>query len=297
LPDGNPNLIFPLLMTAIVFFVLGAMVSYIVTDPNDEDNDPVTSVSANDGQNNDGSNAVAISDAVEATVVALAGDLSPGGDAAAINAAVQATFIALTPTATPPPTRVPVSETFYDHNPSLGPDDAPVTLVEFSDYLCPFCARFHTQTLDPLLEHYDGLVRFVYREYPIIGGQASGNLSIAAKCVGLQDKYWEFTDLIWENQASDERRQPDDELIIEFAETIGVDIDQMNACIADGTGLAMVQEDFDAGRTWGINATPGFFVNGNRFTQGAVPIESFVQLIDAALREQGIEPPPYDFGG
>ena len=118
---------------------------------------------------------------------------------AEINAAVSGTLFALTPTATALPTRVPVAETIVEHNPFIGPEDAPVTMVEFSDYWCQYCGRFHAQVLEPLLEHYGDLLRFAYREYPVIGGQASATIGAAAQCASFQGSYWEFTDQVWEN--------------------------------------------------------------------------------------------------
>lgn len=245
------GLVAPLIMTAIVFFLLGGMSSHLFIETGSSSSQPVASVEE----------------------------------------AVQATFRALTPTATPLPTRAPVSETVAEHNPFRGPEDAPVTIVEFSDYQCPFCARFHEETLEPLLEHYGDLVRFVYREYPIIGGQSSANAGAAAQCAGLQGQYWAYTDLIWANQVSQQPRPLDNALLTEFAETVELDMDTFNACLADGTGFDLVVADFEAGRDFDFRATPSFFINGQPFTEGAAPLARFIEVIDAELRAQGIEPP------
>lgn len=210
---------------------------------------------------------------------------------AEIDAAVQATFIALTPTATLPPTPAPVDTTFTEENPVLGPEDAPITIVEFSDYFCGFCGRFHAQTLQPLLDHYGDLVRFVYREYPIIGGQQSADVGAAAQCAGFQGKYWEFSELIWENRTSSERPPIDGNLITQWANEVELDFDEFAVCIEEGRGFEIVLADFEAGRAYEITGTPTFFVNGVRFV-GAQPLEAFQNLIDSQLRELGIEPPP-----
>lgn len=209
---------------------------------------------------------------------------------AEIEAAVRATFIALTPTATLPPTAAPITETFVDANPVLGPADAPITIVEFSDYFCGFCGRFHAQTLEPLLAHYGDLVRFIYREYPIIGGQQSADVGAAAQCAGFQDKYWEFSDLIWQNRTSSERPPIDGNLITQWANDVELDFDEFVACIEEGRGFEIVLADFEAGRAYEITGTPTFFINGVRFV-GAQPLEAFQNLIDSQLREMGIEPP------
>ncbi len=211
-------------------------------------------------------------------------------DPASVQAAVQETFEALTPPATAIPTNVPVSETFTASNPVLGPEDAPITIVEFSDYLCPYCGRFHIDTLDPLLEHYDGLVRFVYREYPIIGGQTSVAVGAAAQCANLQGKYWPYADLIWENQTSSERQAWSEELLMGFAEQIDLGSTAFTACLEDESGVNVVIADYEQGREYNITGTPTFFINGEKLV-GAQPFENFRQVIDRQLREQGIEPP------
>jgi protein-disulfide isomerase len=235
-----------------------------------------------------------------ATLGAILNTQVPDGDARAtldaaiqteIDAAVQATFIALTPTATLPPTAAPIDTTFTEDNPTLGPEDAPITIVEFSDYFCGFCGRFHSQTLQPLLDHYGDLVRFVYREYPIIGGQQSADVGAAAQCAGFQGKYWEFSDLIWENRTSPERPAIDGNLLTEWANEVELDFDEFATCIEEGRGFEIVLADFEAGRDYEITGTPTFFINGVRFV-GAQPLENFQNIIDAELRELGIEPPP-----
>ncbi|MCI0711810.1 MAG: DsbA family protein [Chloroflexi bacterium] len=205
--------------------------------------------------------------------------------------AVEATFIALTPTATPFPTRVPTDQTLAEHNPFLGDDDAPIVMVEFSDYQCPYCAQFHAETPGPLLERYDGLLKFVYREYPVIDPPLSVDISVAAQCAGIQDKYWEFADSIWLNQASLARQPITPDLLVEFAQTAELDVEAFNACLDDGTGLNNVVVDYEAGRNYNISGTPGFFINGNRFPFGAAAIEVFIEAIDAELERMGITPP------
>lgn len=207
-----------------------------------------------------------------------------------INAAIISTFIALTPTATSLPTDVPITETFVDSNPFLGPDDAPITIVEFSDYNCGFCGRFHATTLDPLLEHYGDLVKFVYREYPVIGGQNTADIGAAAQCLNEQDLYWEFTDLIWENQISPNRVSLDGTSLGDFANQVGADTDELLACLEAGRGFEVVLADFEAGRAFNITGTPTFFINGELFV-GAQPIEAFFNIIDRKLIELGIDPP------
>lgn len=207
-----------------------------------------------------------------------------------IAAAVEATLFALTPTATPPPTTIPIADTFADHNPVLGPEDAPITIVEFSDYLCPYCGRFHAETLEPLLEHYGDLVRYAYREYPVIGGQTSAAIGAAAQCANLQDRYWEFAALIWDNQTGANQQQMSQELLDDFATQVDLNIDDYQTCLTDGTGYDLVVLDYQAGRDWAITGTPTFIINGEKFV-GAQPLDNFLNYIDRELVALGIEPP------
>lgn len=208
---------------------------------------------------------------------------------AEINAAVEGTLLALTPPPTPFPTRIPVAQTIVEHNPYRGPEDAPITMVEFSDYWCTFCGRFHSQVLEPLLDHYGDLLRFVYREYPVIGGQASATIGAAAQCAGFQGQYWEFTDQVWEN-VTGAQEAVNDEVILEYASNIDIDMEAFETCIAESDGLNNVNIDYQAGLAYNITGTPTFFINGIRLV-GAQPIEVFMNAIDSELLDLGIEPP------
>lgn len=292
-PESNASIIAPFIMTAIVFFILGVMIAYISFGGSSDDTNNTFDLSRQE-------TVVALSvdstlDVLLPSPTALQLDdseaISNAVNSTAIAQAVDATFVALTPTATPLPTDVPTELTFAEENPSKGPIDAPITLVEFSDYLCPYCARFHADTLDPLLEHYGDNVRFIYREYPIIGGQASVDIATAGACANLQDKYWEFADLIWENRLSAERPNIDAEMLDDFGVQLELDLGSYATCRTDGTGLDLVIADFEAGQEYRITGTPGFFVSGERFTAGAVPIEYFMDIIDAQLIDLGITPP------
>ena len=220
------------------------------------------------------------------------GSTSSTNDNINLEVALSETLIALTPPATPIPTRVPLEETYVVHNPSLGPDDAPITIVEFSDYQCPYCLRFHTTVLPPLIDHYGDLVRFVYREYPVIGGQSSAAAGVAAQCAFQQGKYWEFTDLIWENQAQDaqDRLPLDNDLFVRLAETVNLDMQAFNECVISDESLTLINIDLEAGKAFNITGTPTFFIEGERLV-GAHPLETFIRIIDAERTKKGIEIP------
>lgn len=218
-------------------------------------------------------------------VVNLGGDSE---DNLSIAQAVEGTMIALTPTPTPEPTVAPIEITYSNQDYRRGDPNAPVKVVEFSDYQCPFCTRFYQETLNPLLEMYEGYVEFVYRDYPIFG-EPSLQAAHAAACANEQDKFWEYHDLIFASQA--EQLQIDDVLLTGFAETLELNLEDFNACLNDQTGLdVLVANIVDAQTLMGRVGTPTFLINGRRIV-GAQPIEDFIVIINAELEALGITPP------
>jgi protein-disulfide isomerase len=208
---------------------------------------------------------------------------------AAVNRAV-ATAVAAVPrgnTVAVEPTRDPnqrfVVETEGD--PAKGPAEAPVTIVEFADFRCGYCRRFLDQTLNPLLEAYGDNVRFVYRDYPILGPD-SHTAALAGECALQQDKFWEFHDLVYANQ---------DDLSLDafttYAADLGMDTDAFAACVEAPETAQLVLRDYEAGQTLGVSGTPTFFINGKMLV-GAQPYQAFSQLIDAELAAAGTGEPP-----
>lgn len=294
------NLTMIVVMTALLFFAIGGLAAYVAFGMDDEGNDGGGESSAALQQTATVGAAVDNADATSSSIVQT---LAPDDENAQatlqaviesqVNAAIEATLFALTPTATPPPTAVPEDFIVSDESPFLGAEDAPIVIVEFSDYQCPYCGRFDQQTRDPLIEHYGDLVKLVFRDYPVIGGQSSAETAEAARCAGLQGLYWEYSDLIWENQAlpSGERLTLNQQTFDRFAEQVeGLDMDEFDQCLADDSGWDLVVADFNMGQTLGVRSTPSFFINGRPFT-GAQPLQNFIAVIDAELVRMGIEPP------
>lgn len=217
-----------------------------------------------------------------------------------LQVAVDKRLTEMAPTAPPTATPVPIEVLLTNYSPTLGPVDAPITIVEFSDYLCPYCANFHEQTFRPLLEHYGDLVRVVYREYPVIGTDLTEIIALSALCVNEQGMYWEYSDLLWPNQSNlrtdlltpDQTAINEDSTILaEYAESIDVDMEAYNTCVAEGRYNDEVQADLQAGYGFDINGTPTFYINGKEIV-GAQPIELFLDEIDTQLAALGITPPP-----
>jgi protein-disulfide isomerase len=161
--------------------------------------------------------------------------------------------------------------------PSKGPEGAPVTIVEFSDFHCPYC-RGVQPTLDQVLQKYPTQVRLVYKHFPIdsLHPQAR-RVADASWCAQQQHKFWEFHDAVYASA-------PDasDAAIAGFASKAGLDIKAFDACVASGKGDPIVQAHIDEGTHYGVSGTPGFFVNG-RLLSGAVPFTAFTEIIDEEL--------------
>ena len=175
---------------------------------------------------------------------------------------------------------VPVSD-----NPSLGADDAPVTIIEFSDFRCGFCGRFARETLQPLLASYDeSQVQFVYRDF-VIFGQASYEAALAAECAHDQDQFWAFHDLIFDNQQGLGR-----DLYLTWATDLEMDVDQFTTCYDEQTHRDEITADFTYGQGLGLTGTPTFFING-RVVSGAQPQEVFKSIIDEELASASGEAP------
>lgn len=211
-----------------------------------------------------GSNADLIRQAVSAAVSALPN--TAGAGAGADSAA---------------PPAVAVSA---DDDPSLGPVDAPVTIIEFSDFRCQYCLRFKTETFDQILTNYQGRVRYVIRDLPILGDE-SYNAAIAAECADDQGVFWDYHDLLFANQRSLSRDN-----YLTFATQLNMDVTRFTTCIDQRQTLAEVVADQSDAQRLGITGTPGFFING-RFVSGAQPYSVFAAIIDQELAKAG-QPTP-----
>ena len=163
--------------------------------------------------------------------------------------------------------------------PVRGVATAPVTIVEYSDFHCPFCRRVQP-TLTALLDKYKGQVRLVYKHLPLdaLHPQAR-RVSEASWCAAQQDKFWQFHDAVYADTSND----AGDAALTRYATTAGLDAATFTSCLANPEAKAAVQRDVAQGESLGLNSTPGFFVNG-REVRGAQPIEAFSTIIDEELR-------------
>jgi len=179
-----------------------------------------------------------------------------------------------------------------DDDPIRGSPDAPITIIEFSDFQCPFCSRFQTETLPTILEEYvdTGKVKFVYRDFPIQSSHPNAMPAAAAsECAHEQNKYWEYHDALFERQQTWNNLKLADSIdtFKKIAKEFGMNEDQFNSCLDSGKYVEEINKDLRDGTNYGITGTPGFFVGNekNGFVKliGAQPIEAFKKIIDSQL--------------
>ncbi len=181
---------------------------------------------------------------------------------------------AAAPQATETPTRYDVSE---DDDPVLGPEDAPITIIEFSDYECPYCAKWHRETLPQLLEQYGDQIRFIYRDFPGSNHPEAIPAAVAANCAGEQGQYYPYQALLFSGELP-----LGEEAYQTFASELDLDLEAFESCRADESNAGEVTADRDYALQFGVRSTPTFFINGLAVV-GAQPYELFTTIIDQEL--------------
>ncbi len=160
--------------------------------------------------------------------------------------------------------------------PTLGPEKAAVTIVEYLDYQCPYCHKAEV-TLTEILKQYGDKVRFVHRDFPIEGHPGALAAARGAWCAGDQGKFWDFhRNLFATPSAFDERD------LRARAQALGLNADAFDLCLASGRHDGEIRASADSGAELGVTSTPTFFING-RMVLGARPLRQFVQVIDEEL--------------
>jgi protein-disulfide isomerase len=165
-----------------------------------------------------------------------------------------------------------------DDDPAWGPVDAPVTIVEFSDYQCPYCKQFYDQTLPQIKEAYEGQLRFVYRDFPLVAIHPHAQKAAeASECADDQGRFWDYHDLLWANQQA-----LDVASLKAYAAQLGLDTATFGDCLDSGKNAQEVQKDYSEGVSYGVPGTPTFFINDLELL-GAQPFSSFQTIIDGLL--------------
>jgi len=164
-----------------------------------------------------------------------------------------------------------------DGDPSIGPENAPVTIIEFSDYQCPYCQQWDQQVYQKLMASYPGKIRFVYRDNPLPMHPQAEPAAEAAECAGDQSAYWKYHDALFSGQYSLGR-----DAYMQYALDLGLDTKAFAACLDNHTFQGEVEADASDAAKAGISSTPTFVVNG-RLLVGALPFADFKKVIDEEL--------------
>jgi protein-disulfide isomerase len=160
-----------------------------------------------------------------------------------------------------------------------GNASAPVTIIEFSDYECPFCKRANATT-EQVLKAYGDKIRFVHRDFPLAFHASARPAAEAALCAGDQGKFWEYQDKLFKSEdlSADKLKA--------LAKETGIDQAKFDDCVAKKPHAATIDKDMADGAEAGVNGTPAFFING-RMISGALPFEKFKEIIDDEIARAG----------
>ena len=195
------------------------------------------------------------------------------------------------PTQQAAPTAIPKYDVSYEGNPMIGDPNAPIIMIEFSDFQCPFCSRFHEQTLPAIMENYidTGKVKFVYRDLPLSFHPNANPASIAAECANEQGKFWEYHDVLFQKQSQWQSLASEDFTTNakQFATDIGLESASFESCLSSSEVASKVSQDTRDASILGATGTPTFFIGTEKdgFIKlvGAQPFATFQAQFDAQL--------------
>jgi protein-disulfide isomerase len=165
-------------------------------------------------------------------------------------------------------------------DPSWGPANAKVTVVEFADFECPYCRQWYASVYDRLYQTYGDKVRFVYRDYPLTSLHANAMpAAVAADCAGAQGRYWDYFRLLYGDPRGLGNSQ-----YLQYAQETGLNVSQFSSCISSNKYDNEIQLDIQDGERLGVNGVPAFFVNA-QLISGMQPFETFQQAIERELKK------------
>lgn len=171
--------------------------------------------------------------------------------------------------------RLPV---WVESSPSIGNPKAPVTIVEFTDFECPFCGKVQP-TLKQIRESYPDQVKLVFKNFPLTFHRNARTAHLAALCAEDQGKFWEYRNLLFENQKA---LKKDD--LLRYAGNVGLSLDTFGDCLKHETHADKIDNDIEEGRNLDLQGTPAFLINGRPFA-GAMPFSAFKQIIEEELAQ------------
>jgi protein-disulfide isomerase len=166
---------------------------------------------------------------------------------------------------------------------TMGDEKAPIHIIEYGDFQCPFCLRFWRETEPQLIEEYvnTGQVYFEFRAFPVVGPE-SYLAAEGAYCAGDQGNFWEFHDTLFTNWTGENVGDYTRENLLRYAESLSLDMDEFEECLDSGKYTEAVEQDKEAGEADGVSATPTFIINGVK-VEGAQPFEVFQHIIEEML--------------
>jgi len=183
----------------------------------------------------------------------------------------------------PPSSTIPTEVT---EEPTKGCLDAPVTIVEFSEFYCPYCARFAFDTMPEIEEEYvkKDLVKIVFRNFPVHGEPAL-LAALAGECAHEQRRFWDYHDKLY-STIFEVNKYLDEAAFAKLATELGLDVAAFRECMSSERYRENIEEDLAEGQRRGVRGTPTFFING-RMVVGAQPFETFKQIIEEELKRSG----------
>jgi len=185
------------------------------------------------------------------------------------------------PTPTPTGTII-VGNVSADDSPARGPAGALVTIIEFSDFQCPFSKLYFDNTLPLILSNYGNSVRYVYRYFPLTPIHPEAEKAAeAAECAREQGRFWEYHDMLFQNQNA-----LDVVDLKEYAAKLGLDESAFDQCLDSDKYAPEVEKDIEDGKSYGVGGTPTVFINGRKVV-GALPYTTFQSVIDEELAKAG----------
>jgi protein-disulfide isomerase len=173
----------------------------------------------------------------------------------------------------------PSFDVSMDDDAHIGPLNAPVKVIEFTDFQCPFCKKARPN-IKQIVDTYKDKVVYVLRDFPLSFHKQAKIAANAAQCAGEQGKYFEFANQLWDNQGN-----ITDDKLKEIATNSGIDVAKFQACSSSNKFYKEIDKDQADGMAAGVSGTPAYFVNG-KFLSGAQPFESFQQIIDEELAKK-----------
>ena len=177
-----------------------------------------------------------------------------------------------------------VENVSVDDDSSQGELNAPVTIIEFSDYQCPFCKRFYEESHQTIMDDYvaTGKVRYVYRDFPLDSHPQALSAATAANCAGEQDHYWEMHNMLLDNQDEWSFNPSANQIFQNYASELNLNTEDFSKCLSDNQQVQEISNDQNDGIAATVEQTPTVFINGRKIV-GAQPLTTYIAIIEGEL--------------